>query len=67
MNLGLQCVRLACKEMDQEFERKASKVTSFKNLRHFAEKDPGFCDSAVDSMTSVKICLMQVSQQLKLK
>ena len=54
VNLGLQCIGLARKEMGAEFERKASKAKSLKDLRHLAEKEPGFRESAVNSMASVK-------------
>ena len=53
--------------MSQVFERKASKGTSLTDLRYFAVKDPGFRDSAVDPMVSVKICLMQVLHRQTLK
>ena len=40
--------------------RMASKATLLKEC--LAEKDPGFCDSVVDSVASVKIRLMLVLQ-----
>ena len=58
--LGLQCVSLARKEMDQEFETTVSKAPLISDI--LQEKDPGFRNSAVDSMESVKICLTQVLQ-----
>ena len=36
VNLGLQRIGLARKEMGAEFERKASKAKSLKDLRHLA-------------------------------
>ena len=67
VNLGLQSVGLARKEMGQEFEKMATKAGSMKDLRRLAEKEPGFKDAAVDSMASVKILLTQVLQRLQLK
>lgn len=60
VNLGFQCIGLARKEMVAKFERKASKAKSLKDLRHLAEKEPGFRESAVDSMASVKVKLTQI-------
>ena len=67
--LGLQCIGLARKEMGAEFERKASKAKSLKDLQHLAENDPGFRESAVDSMASAKekLLLTQILLRLKLK
>ena len=67
VNLGLQSIGLARKEMGPEFERKASKAKSLKDLRQLAEKEPGFKDSAIDSMESVKVKLSQIPLRLKLK
>ena len=66
VSLGLQCVRLARRDMSQVFERKTSQ-SSLKDLRYFAVKDPVYRDAAVDPMVSVKICLMQVLHRQTLK
>ena len=67
VNLGLQCIGLERKEMGAEFERKASEAKSLKDLRHLAEREPGFRESAIDSMASVKVKLTQILLWLKLK
>ena len=59
INLGLQSVGLARKEMEQDYERLASKASSMKDFQKFAEKEPGFheFEAALDSIAYVKLQL----------
>ena len=67
VNLGLQCVGLARKEMSDEHERLILNAGSLKEIRKVAEKHPSLKEATADSIASVKIRLTQLFCRLQLK
>ena len=60
LNLGLQCVGLMRKKMDDKFEDEATKCNSLAQLRVAAMHNSEFRSTALDSISSVKILLSQI-------
>ena len=67
INLGLQCVGLARKEMTDDDEQLLEKAGNMKGIRAIAAKHPEFREAVIDSVARPKICLTQVLSRLKLK
>ena len=67
LNLGLQAVGLARKSMPADMEAEASKCNNLKALRTVAERNKGFCEASLDSISPVKILLMDIARRLELK
>lgn len=63
LNLGLQCVGLMRKKMEDTFESEASKCKSLKA----AKRRSGFREEAIDSVSHVKVLLTQIFERLQLK
>ena len=67
INLGLQRVGLARKEMSDNDEQLLEKAGNMKEIRAVATKHPKFREAVIDSVARPKICLTQVLSRLKLK
>ena len=67
VNLGLQSVGLARKEMDDKHECLVAKAGSMKEIRKLSLKHPDMKEAAMDSVASAKILLSQVLSRLQLK
>ena len=67
VNLGLQAVALARKQMPEEMEKEAFKCNSLKMLCQAAERNSNFQEAALDSTATVKILLADITMRLELK
>lgn len=67
VNLGLQAIALARKEMPHEMEAAAARCNNLKALRLVAQQKPDFVSSVVDSIEPVKILLTDIARRLELK
>ena len=67
LNLGLQCVGLARKEMPEKYEAEGARCNSLLELRKIAEKTPQFPVEVKDSLSPVHILLSTIFSRLDLK
>ena len=67
LNLGLQCVGLACHPGDERFEGEVKGCNNMNQLRMKAQKISTFREEALDSIAPVKAVLIEVFERLKLK
>ena len=67
INIGLQAIALARREMPQEMVAEAEKCNSMKALQAVAQRNPEFREAALDSIAPVKIVLSDIAQRLELK
>ena len=68
LNLGLQCVGLAIEKMPEEFEKEVAKCNSLNELRKIAERNVEIVGAVKDSISPVKILLINIScPRLRLK
>lgn len=67
LNLGLQCVALARKEMSSEFESEVSKCNNLAELRRVAEGKAEFKSAVQESLSPVKLLLSNIFSRLILK
>ena len=66
LNLGLQCIGLLRKKMDDGYESAVANCNSIAQLRKVAEKNPTMKDGTLDSISPVKILMSSVFQRLEL-
>ena len=64
INLGLQYVGLARKEMSDDDEQLIEKAGNMKEIRAVVTKHPEFREAVIDSVTRPKICLTQVLSRI---
>ena len=67
LNLGLQCIGLMRKKMDDGCESAVANCNSIAQLRKVAEKNPTVKDGTLDRISPVKILMSSVFQRLELK
>ena len=67
LNLGMQSVGLARRQLEEEVETKILRCTTMSQVRELALKDPSIKESLLDSVSPVKVTLADIAQRLELK
>ena len=67
LNLGMQSVGLARRELEEEAETAIQKYTSMSQIRELALKKPCVQEGLLDAVSPVKVTLVDIAQRLELK
>ena len=67
LNLGMQSVGLARRQLDEEVEAELQRCTSMSQIRELALKKPSIKESLLDAVSPVKVTLSDITQRLELK
>ena len=68
INLGLQSIGLARRQLEDEVDKQeVRKCGSVSKVRDLANKKPGLKESLMDSMSSVKVILTNIANRLEWK
>ena len=67
LNLGMQSVGLARRQLEQEEETEIQRCTTMSQIRELALKKPSIKESLLDAVSPVKVTLADIAQRLELK
>ena len=67
LNLGMQSVGLARRQLEQEEETEIQRCTTMSQVRELALKKPSIKKSLLDAVSPVKVTLADIAQRLELK
>ena len=67
LNLGLQSVGLARRQLDEESEKELKKCSTMAQMRELAVKKPSIKEALLDAVSPVKVTLAGITQRLELK
>ena len=67
LNLGLQSVGLARRQLPNDLEKLVEKCNNLGQLRELARKNPAVKEAVLDAISPAKITLTSISQRLELK
>lgn len=67
LNLGLQSVGLARRQLSDELEKSVENCNNLGQLRELAQKNPAVKEAVLDAISPAKITLTSISQRLELK
>ena len=67
LNLGMQSVGLARRQLNEEVETEIQRCTTMSQIRELALKKPSIKESLLDSVSPVKVTLADIAQRLELK
>ena len=67
LNLGLQLVGLARRQVEEEMESEIQRCTTMLQIRELALKKPSIKESLLDAVSPVNVNLADIAQRLELK
>lgn len=67
LNLGLQSVGLARRQLDEESEKELEKCSTMAQMRELAVKKPSIKEASLDAVSPVKVTLAGITLRLELK